>query len=153
MQEEIIKTLILAMTPIGELRVALPIALTQFELSLPVAYIVSVFGNIIPVISIIYLLEPVSKFLSKRSKFFKNFFDKLFIKTREKHSKKFEALEEIALITFVAIPLPVTGGWSGALAAFVFGIPPKKSIPLIFIGILIAGVIVALITEGVGLIF
>lgn len=153
MQEEIIKTLILAMTPIGELRVALPIALTQFELSLPVAYIVSVFGNIIPVIFIIYLLEPVSKFLSKRSKFFKSFFDKLFTKTREKHSKKFETLEELALITFVAIPLPVTGGWSGALAAFVFGIPPKKSIPLIFIGILIAGVIVALITEGVGLIF
>ena len=67
----------------------------------------------------------------------------------KKHSKKFETFEEIALVTFVAIPLPGTGAWSGALVAFVFGIPPKKSIPLIFLGVAIAGIAVSLITLGI----
>lgn len=62
-------------------------------------------------------------------------------------------MEEIALITFVAIPLPMTGGWSGALAAFVFGIKPKKAIPLIFVGIAIAGIIVGFLSKGLSLFF
>jgi uncharacterized membrane protein len=141
------------MIPIGELRVALPLALTTFQIPLGWAFLIAVLGNTIPVVIIAFLLEPVSKFLSKHSKFFKWFFEWLFEHTRKKHSKKFETLEEIALVTFVASPLPMTGGWSGALAAFVFGIPPKKSIPLIFLGILIAGVIVSIITLGAKAIF
>jgi uncharacterized membrane protein len=145
----VLKIFFLAMAPIGELRVALPVALTHYELPLLTAYVVSVLGNFIPVVFIVYLLDPVQKFLSKHSRFFKWFFKKLFERTRRKHTKKFETFEEVALITFVAIPLPVTGAWSGALAAFVFGISPKKSIPLIFIGILISGVIVTALTYGV----
>lgn len=103
----------------------------------------------VPVIFIVYLLDPVQKFLSAHSRLFNWFFQKLFARTRRKHTKRFETMEEIALVAFVAIPLPMTGGWSGALAAFVFGISPKKSIPLIFLGVLIAGIIVSLLTLGV----
>ena len=78
--------------------------------------------------------------------FFDKFFTFLFERTRRKHSKKFEKWGALALITFVAIPLPITGGWSGALAAFVFGIPFKKALPLIFSGVIIAGVIVTGLT-------
>lgn len=148
--EAILKTLVVAMIPVGELRAALPLALEHFHLSLPVAFLVSVVGNMIPVVFVAFLLEPVSEFLMKHSKFFRWFFNWLFERTRKKHSKKFETLEEVALVTFVAIPLPMTGAWSGALAAFVFGIPPKKSLPLIALGVAIAGVIVTLITKGVG---
>lgn len=147
--EEYLKLLITAMMPIGELRVAIPLGLTTFNLGVVQTYIISVIGNMIPILFIVFLLEPVSIFLSKHIKFFRWFFNYLFERTRRKHSKKFETLEEVALVTFVAIPLPVTGAWSGALAAFVFGIPPKKSLPLIFLGVLIAGVIVTLITEGI----
>lgn len=147
--ENIIKTLITAMMPIGELRVSIPLALTQLELTLWEAYVVSVIGNMIPIVLIVFLLEPTSKFLSKHFKFFKWFFSWLFERTRKKHSHKFEVLEEITLVSFVAIPLPVTGAWSGALVSFVFGIPPKKSLPLIFLGVLIAGIIVSIITLGI----
>lgn len=149
MSKEIYKTLILAMMPVGELRASLPIALTQYNLSLPLAFAISVIGNMIPVVVIVYLLEPISKFLSRHSKFFEWFFEWLFEHTRKRHSKKFETMEEIALVTFVAIPLPMTGAWSGALAAFVFGIKPKMAIPLITLGVIIAGIIVSIITLGV----
>jgi uncharacterized membrane protein len=145
---EIIKTILIAMAPIGELRVALPLALTMFKLPVWEAYFASVLGNMIPVLAIAFFLEPISVFLSEHSDFFKNFFEKLFHYTRKKHSKKFEVFEEIALIAFVAIPLPMTGAWSGMLAAFVFGIPPKKSIPLILLGVMIAGLIMILVTKG-----
>lgn len=148
MNEEILKTLITAMVPIGELRAALPLALVQYKMPFWQAFTYSIIGNMLPVIFIVFLLEPVSDFLSKHSKFFKWFFNWLFERTRKRHSKKFETLEEIALVTFVAIPLPVTGAWSGAAAAFVFGIPPKKSLPLIFLGVLIAGIIVSILTLG-----
>lgn len=147
--EEYLKTFITAMTPIGELRAAIPLALTRYSLSFWEAYVLAVIGNMVPIFFIVYLLEPVSEFLSKHFKFFKWFFHWLFERTRKKHSKKFEVLEETALVTFVAIPLPVTGAWTGAVAAFVFGIPPKKSLPLIFLGVLIAGVVVSVITLGI----
>ena len=84
-----------------------------------------------------------------KSKFFNRFFTYLFERTRKKHNGKFEKWGALALITFVAIPLPVTGGWSGALAAFVFGIPFKKALPLIFLGVIIAGAIVTGLSLGV----
>lgn len=143
------QTILMAMAPLGELRVALPYALTKLSLPFWEAYFLSVVGNMIPIIIIIYLLDPVSKFLSKHSRLFKRFFDWLFERTRKKHSHRFEVLEEIALVSFVAIPLPVTGAWSGAVAAFVFGIPPKKSLLLILLGVMIAGIVVGLLTIGI----
>jgi len=53
-----------------------------------------------------------------------------------------------ALITIVAIPLPFTGAYSGALAAFVFGVPARISLPAIFIGVIIAGMIVTAVSLG-----
>jgi len=151
--QDILKTILLAMTPIGELRVALPIAITVFKLPFWTAYFISVVGNMIPVLLIAFFLEPISYFLSEKSVFFRKFFEKLFHITRKKHSKKFEVFEELALIIFVAIPLPMTGAWSGMLAAFVFGIKPKKSIPLILLGVMIAGLIVGVLTLGIDKIF
>jgi len=145
----VINTMLVAMTPIGELRAALPLALTHYKLSVPVAFAASVIGNMVPVVVIVYLLEPASSLLSKHSKIAKRFFEWLFHHTRKKHTRRFEALGSVALVTFVAIPLPMTGGWSGAVAAFVFGIRPRAAIPLIALGVMIAGVIVTLLTQGV----
>ena len=52
------------------------------------------------------------------------------------------------MVVLVAIPLPMTGAWTGSLAAWVFHIPPRSAIPLISLGVLIAGVIVTLLVEG-----
>ena len=53
----------------------------------------------------------------------------------------------IALITFVAIPLPFTGAWTGSIGAFLFNIPFKKAFPLILLGVLISGAIMLLLTQ------
>jgi len=139
-----------AMTPIGELRASIPLALGTYEMNIFQSYIISVAGNLVPAAAILWILEPVSKFLMKRFKIANRFFTWLFNRTRRKHAKKFEKYGGFALVGFVGIPLPVTGAWTGALIAFVFGIPPKKALLHILAGVLIAGIIVTIICKTIG---
>lgn len=147
--EQFISVLIASILPISELRGAIPLALVTYNWTIWQAYLVAVIGNLIPVILILLFLDPVSKFLSRHFGFMKTFFDWLFSRTRKKHTEKFEKWGALILISFVAIPLPLTGAWTGALVAFLFGIEFKKAVPLIFLGILIAGIIVTFLSTGV----
>jgi uncharacterized membrane protein len=144
-----IATMIIGMTPIFELRAAIPVAIGVYKMSVASSFFWSVLGNIIPTVVIIFLLEHVSAWLSSRYDFWKKFFDWLFERTRRKAQDKIEKYGAWGLFVLVAIPLPVTGGWTGALAAFIFGIERKKAIPVIALGIMTAGVIVTLLTLGV----
>jgi len=139
-----------AMTPIGELRASIPLALGTYKMNIFQSYIISVAGNLVPAAVILWTLEPVSKFLIKRFKIANKFFTWLFNRTRKKHAGKFEKYSGFALVSFVGIPLPVTGAWTGALIAFVFGIPPKKALLHILTGVLIAGIIVTTICKTIG---
>jgi uncharacterized membrane protein len=145
-----IKTFFTAMIPIGELRASIPVALLSFKMGIIETYIISVIGNLVPVVIILWVMEPVSRFLMKRFNWANRFFSWLFNRTRKRHSAKFEKYQGFALISFVGIPLPITGGWTGALIAYVFGIPPKRALWQITIGVLIAGIIVTVITKTVG---
>jgi uncharacterized membrane protein len=142
--------LLISMLPISELRGAIPLGLTVYDLPVWSAFVFSVIGNLIPVVFIILILDLlINKFLIHQIYIFNRFFTWLFNRTQRKHSKKFERWQDVALIVLVAIPLPFTGAWTGALAAFVFGIPIKRAFPLIAIGVLIAGIIVTSITLGI----
>lgn len=143
-----IKTFFIAMLPIFEIRGALPIALTRFGLSFWPAFSWSVMGNIVPAIFLVLFLEKVAAYLSRHNYWFNRFFAWLFERTRRAHTRHFEVWGSLALALFVAIPLPLTGAWSGAVAAFVFGISPKNAIASIAAGVLIAGLIVGAITLG-----
>ncbi len=146
-------TALIAMVPIAELRASIPIAYATHKLPMWQICIWSVIGNMIPIFFILWLLEPVSRFLMEHSKTFDRFFTWLFERTRRKLGNKYEIYEDIALMLFVAIPLPVTGAWTGAVAAFVFGIPYRRAIVFIFLGVLIAcGVVTAVTLTGGGLI-
>ncbi|MEA3272679.1 MAG: small multi-drug export protein [Patescibacteria group bacterium] len=147
MPNEII-TFLVAMTPVGELRASLPLAIEVFNMPIWKAYLLSVAGNIVPVFLILWLIGPISNFL-RRFKIFDKFFTWLFARTRRKTEGKYAVYGELALILFVAIPLPITGAWTGSLAAFLFGVPKKRAIPLIVIGVIIAGFVVTLATLGV----
>ncbi len=143
-------TIIIGMLPVSELRGAIPLALAPVEvggfgMSAPEAYILAVLGNMIPVIPLLLFLEPVSDFL-RRWRIFDIFFTWLFTRTHHNHSERFEKYGTLALTIFVAIPLPVTGAWTGCAAAFVFGIKFKHALPAIFAGVLIAGVVVTVLT-------
>ncbi|MFH0818948.1 MAG: small multi-drug export protein [Patescibacteria group bacterium] len=145
-------TFLLAMLPIGELRAALPIAIGVYKIIWWKAFLLCVIGNMVPVVFILYLLEPVSNFLRKW-KIFDKFFTWLFNRTRRKFYSHHQKWGDIGLVIFVGIPLPITGAWTGALAAWLFGIKYKRALPLIFLGVIIAGVIVSILSLGVISIF
>lgn len=136
------------MLPVSELRGAIPLALGVYHWPVWQAFSVSVIGNIIPVIFILLFLESISGFMIKKWPWANKFFTWLFQRTRNKNTKSFQKWGELALAIFVAIPLPMTGAWTGALAAFVFGIPFKRALFWIFFGVIGAGVIVTLISTG-----
>ena len=144
-----LSTFLIAMIPIGELRAAIPIALIIYHLPPLKAFIWSVLGNLVPGFIILWFLGPLINFLEKHFYVLNRFFVWLFERTRRKHSKKFEDWGALALMSFVAIPLPMTGVWSGAIAAFVFGIPYKKGVLMISLGAIIAGIIVTLASLGI----
>lgn len=143
-----IKTLLLAMTPLGEIRVALPVALLSYKMSIVPAYILSVIGNMIPVFLLLIFWRYFVKFLMQNSKTCEKFFNWLFERTRKKFEGKYQKWGKLALVLFVAIPLPITGAWTGSVAAWLFNFKYWESIGLIFLGICISGVVVSLLSLG-----
>lgn len=133
---------ILGAAPIAELRGAIPLG---FYYGMPVAriFILAVLGNIIPVIPVLFLLEPVSNAL-RRFRLWKKFFDWLFERTRAK-ADSIQKYEALGLAIFVAIPLPMTGAWSGAVAASLFKIKFRYAFPAIVAGVIGAGIIVTVL--------
>lgn len=139
-------TFLIAMIPISELRAAIPIAIKVYHLPVWSAYLWSVLGNLVPMILIVLILQPVADFLSRNIGFLRKFFQWLFEHTRHRGEKKFEKWGEFAVFILTATPIPLLGGWTGPLAAFVFDIPLRKSIPLVIAGCLTSGAIVIAIT-------
>jgi uncharacterized membrane protein len=137
--------MVIGALPISELRGAIPVAMGIYGMGPFEAYSLSVLGNLIPVIPLLLFLEPVSEYL-RRYRIFDVFFTWLFSRTRKNHSENFEKYGLLALTLFVAVPLPVTGAWTGCAAAFVFGVRFKHSFPAIAAGIMIAGIIVTIVT-------
>lgn len=136
---------IISALPIIELRGAIPIAIGVYGMSPESAYLLAVLGNMLPVIPLLLYLDPVSTYL-RRYSFFDSFFTWLFERTQHNHSDRFEKFGILALTLFVAVPLPVTGAWTGCAAAFVFGIKFRHSLPAILLGVMIAGLIVSVLT-------
>jgi len=141
-----IKTLLTAMTPIGELRAALPIALLSYKMNILPAYILSVLGNMIPVFVLILFWKYSVKFFMQNFKICEKFFNWLFERTRKKFAGKYNKWGKLALVIFVAIPLPVTGAWTGSLAAWLFDFKYWESILLIFLGVCVSGIIITLLS-------
>ncbi|HJH31528.1 MAG TPA: ligand-binding protein SH3 [Methanosarcinaceae archaeon] len=145
-----LSTILISALPFSELRGAIPLAIGVYGLDPVTAYCLAVIGNMLPVIPLLLFLDPVSTYL-RRFKVWDVFFSWLFTRTHRKHSKKFERYGLIALTIFVAVPLPVTGAWTGCAAAFVFGIEFRHALLAILAGVMIAGIIVTAVTlAGIG---
>jgi uncharacterized membrane protein len=148
MSEQVLSVLVMAALPVSELRGAIPLAIGLYHFDPVTAYLLGVLGNMLPVPFLLRLLEPVTDLL-RRVSTLERFITWLFARTRRKHSALVKQWGAFALVLFVAIPLPATGAWTGALVAHVFGIPFRYAFPLIAVGVSIAGVIVTLATLGV----
>jgi uncharacterized membrane protein len=135
---------LLSLLPIFELRGGIPVGVALFGLNPAAVYGVCVLFNVVPVLPILLLLGPLRRLLSEVPPFrgFFRFLDRKVGKRRE----TIERYEEIGLILFVGIPLPVTGAWTGSLVAAVMGLRVLPSLLFIFLGILLAGVVVMVLT-------
>ena len=136
-----------SMLPIIELRGAIPLA---FGLGLPwwQAYLIAVLGNLLPVPFILLLINVVIKWMANsKVKFFNKFANFLLAKV-EKNRERIEKYSFWGLCLFIAIPLPVTGAWTGSLVAAVVGMKPWKAFVSALLGVLLAGAIVTLIVYG-----
>ena len=132
--------MIVSMMPIFELRGAIPLAVIHFKMPLVTSFFVAWIGNLIPILPIIYFLEPIRKALS-HIKIINKFFTWFYARTYRR-SKSVMRFGAIGLTLFVAIPLPVTGAWTGSVAAILFDIKPRYAFPAIILGVTIAGLVV-----------
>jgi uncharacterized membrane protein len=141
-------TLIVAALPVSEVRGAIPLAIGVFGYPPLQAYLLSVFGNLLPVIPLLLFLGPVSDYL-RRFAIGDKFFTWLFARTRRRCIRDHESFGLTALALFVAIPLPVTGAWTGCAVAFLLGFRFWPAFAAIAAGVLVAGVIVTATVLGV----
>ena len=136
-----------SMLPIIELRGAIPLGAA---LGLPwwQTFLIAVVGNMLPGPIILLFVKSVLTWMGKcRIKFFNKIANKMFEKA-EKNRAKIEKYAFWGLTLFVAIPLPATGAWTGTLVAALFDMKFWKSLLAAFIGVLIAGVVMTLISYG-----
>ncbi len=136
--------LIISALPIVELRLALPVAIIGLEMPWYYALALAIIGNLFPVPFILLFFDTASRLISKIG-LFNRMLSWLFERTRRR-GRAVERYERIGLALFVAVPLPITGAWTGSLAAVLFGLKFKYAFVSIFIGIFIAGIIVTCAT-------
>ena len=141
---------LISMVPIIELRGAIPVAVGM-GLPLIPSYIICIIGNMLPVPFIYFFARKVLIWGADKpviGKFFTFCLEK-----GEKGGKKLQAKAGrglfVALLLFVGIPLPGTGAWTGTLAASLLDMDFKSSVIAVMSGVLLAGVIMALISNGV----
>ena len=143
---KILMTFLISMVPVIELRGAIPVA-TGAGLSPWIAIPVAIVGNLLPVPFIILFIKKIFAWMRKTSPKLNAVVDKMEAKA-EKNKEKVLKYAFWGLALFVAIPLPGTGAWTGALVAAMLDMPLKKAFPSIIIGVLGAGVIISFVSYG-----
>ena len=141
----------ISMVPLIELRGAIPVGVAM-GLPLWQVYVIAIIGNMLPIPFIIVYIRRIFHWMRRRSPRLNALVDKLEKKAHLK-GQKVTKYKYIGLWLFVALPLPGTGAWTGALIAALLDMPLRKSIPSIFLGVVTAGLIMTFVTGGVVAIF
>ena len=141
-----ITTFLISMLPVVELRAGLPYGIA-LGLDYPLALTAALVGNMIPVPFIVVYIRRVFVWLRKHMEKMDRFITRLENKAHLK-GETVKKYGPIALLLFVAIPLPGTGAWTGALVAALMDLRLKSAVPAIFCGVLAAAAIVSGITLG-----
>ena len=131
--------------PIAELRGGIPLAISQ-GYAPAAAFLLAVLGNLL-IVPLLLVGFRYGEDLLLRWRASRSLLEWVFARTRRK-GRLIERIGPAALVLLVAIPLPGTGAWTGAIAARVFGIPMRRALPWIAVGVLIAGIIVLLVSLG-----
>jgi len=135
-----------AAAPVAELRASIPLA-HSLGMSALKAFVLSVIGNMFPVpiiLAVLWYFEKQLRALPVIGNILEWFIRRTMAKTDQ-----IQRYGPIGLALFVAIPLPSTGAWTGSLAAFLLRIKSRYAIPSIFLGVVLAGIIVTALTQGI----
>lgn len=148
---EFVLTLLVSMIPVIELRGGIPFGVAA---GLPVwaAYLAAVIGNLLPVPFIVVYIRRIFMFMRQHMPRLNRLVDKM---EQKAHLKSASVLkyQYLGLAIFVAIPLPGTGAWTGALVAAFLDMRLKKAMPSIMGGVLSAGLIISILSYGVKSLF
>lgn len=146
MLKDILKTLFIGMLPVLEIRGAIPVGVAA-GMDPWSAFFVGFVGNMLPVPFLILLTRKIIEWMKKH-----HILDKLTSFLERKGSQKAQTVQKYSfwgLFILVAIPLPGTGAWTGALVASLLDMRLKRALPAIAMGVIVAGLIVLLATYGV----
>ena len=143
----ILMTFLVSMVPVIELRGAIPAAVLA-GLDIRVALITAIIGNLVPVPFIIIFIRKIFKWLQAKSQRLGNMVRRMEAKADAKKAQVLK-YEFWGLMILVAIPLPGTGAWTGALVAAMLDMQLKRAFPAIAAGVVVAGLIVTIATYGV----
>ena len=138
----------MSMVPVIELRGAIPYGVLA-GLSVHTAFIIAVIGNLVPIPFLVVFTRKVFEWLRTKSLRLDSFVRRM----EEKADRKKDIVlkyEFLGLMILVAIPLPGTGAWTGALVAAMLDMRLKRAMPAIIAGVIIAGIIVTTVTYGAG---
>ena len=141
---ELVFTMLVSMLPIIELRGGIPFGVA-LGLNPWAAFFASVVGNLLPLPFIVVYIRRVFLWMRRHMPRLNELVDKLERKAHLK-GRKVTRYKYLGLMIFVAIPLPGTGGWTGALAAAFLNMPLRKAMPAMSAGVLIAGFLVTFLT-------
>lgn len=142
-----VATFVISMVPVVELRGGLPYGIA-LGLDYPLALAMAVIGNMLPVPFIIFYIRKVFIWIRRHMQWM----DDIITRIENKAHLKGQTVQKygaLGLCILVAIPLPGTGAWTGALVAVLLDMRMKKALPSIFLGVLIAAAIMTAVTYGV----
>jgi uncharacterized membrane protein len=137
-----------SMTPIGELRAAIPLGLLKYELAWPLAFLLGVMGNLLPVPFIIVGLRTAGSRLERREDFVGSLLRWRAHRIEQAWGEQVRRYGFWGVLLIVAIPLPLTGAWSGSLAVWALRVPLRTGFAAIAAGVIVAGTIVTTLTQA-----
>lgn len=146
MLKAILYTFGTALLPVLEIRGAIPVGVAQ-GLNPWLAYLIGIVGNMLPIPFLILLTRKVIEWLKKHNILVR--FAAWLERKGEEKAETVKAYSFWGLLILVAIPLPGTGAWTGALVASLLNMRLKNALPAILLGVMIAGLIVLAVTFGV----
>lgn len=155
--EQILRIFFISMLPIGELRVSIPLAITAFHWSYPLAFIIGVLGNLVFIYPVTWLLDTLLLKWVENGWFGYRVLEKILTRAQTKTKEVYQRWAKWGLTAFVAIPLPLTGAWTGTVGARLLGLSRRDTFFYVGLGVIIAGLIVTLatflVTKGVHIFF
>lgn len=142
-------TFLVAMTPVLEQRVALPMAIIVFNFPVWKALLLTLAGNLLPITALLYFADDFHTWVKKNSD---TFFGKAWLKNLANAQEKFAKYEKYGLFglaIFIASPLPGSGIFTGSMIAFLMGVPFKKSLPYIWAAVIGSSFVTVAISVGI----